>query len=221
MKRLPLLFRLSLLNTVLFLSACSTRGDWTLHQLYLDLEQTPPQLQETLTESYRGQELYREYDTTLWASALFRSRKYREFISTTLAEAQQLDKLGQQEFSLRQQQNYASRFEFLLFLYDGDNQKISFGERDSLWQVRLEDDDGDTIAPLTVRKLKPETRELVLLRRHLRDLDRWVEVYEVSFPKLNKAATGVSLGSNPLQLTLSSVEGRLTLQWPTPELFYQ
>jgi hypothetical protein len=188
--------------------------------MYQTVPETPLAWQQTIATSFQRGRLYLNYDTKLTADALFRSESYRQQLVDEIASARQLSPENTADFTLQQKQAFANRFEFLLFVYGGDNDKISIGERDSLWQIRMLDDDGDRIAPVEVRRIKRTNPEIELLKKHLRDVDRWVEVYEVVFPKLNKPAVGVPIGTTLPQLIISGVQGRVELSWPEPTLFY-
>ena len=111
-------------------------------------------------------------------------------------------------------------YKFLLIIYSGSNEKTDFGKKDSIWQARLYDDDGDKVVPTGIQKLKNTDKERVLLGSYLKELDRWVEVYNLSFPKLNKSTTGVKLGSAPFRLEIASIEGRLEFNWEDAKKFY-
>ena len=52
------------------------------------------------------------------------------------------------------------------------------------------------------------------------ELDRWVEGYKLSFPKINKPATGVNLGSEPFRLEMASIEGQIAFSWEDTAKFY-
>ena len=82
------------------------------------------------------------------------------------------------------------------------------------------DDDGDKVVPTRIQKLKDTNKESMLLGRYLKELDRWVEVYNLSFPKLNKPATGVKLGSETFRLEIAGIEGRLEFSWEDVKKFY-
>ena len=48
------------------------------------------------------------------------------------------------------------------------------------------------MVPARIQKLKMVDKERLLLGKYLKELDRWVEVYKLSFPKLNKPVIGQS-----------------------------
>jgi hypothetical protein len=200
--------------------SCSTTDNWTLHPLYKNVGQIPTRLTEVLEESYRKNLIYRNYDTKMIAAGLFRSENYREFLVDSLQSSYKIAKSEKSKISIEQKQQFANQFEFLLFVYPGSNQKTDFGERDSLWQARLYDDDGDRVIPTKIQKLQNNDRERVLLSSYLKDLDRWMEVYKISFPKLNKPATGVELGSKSIKLEISGLEGHIEFNWDDPKNFY-
>ena len=131
-----------------------------------------------------------------------------------------MDEAASLEISIEQKRQFANQFEFLLMIYSGSNEKTDFGKKDSLWQAKLYDDDGDKVVPIKIQKIKKTDEERVLLSNYLKDLDRWVEVYRISFPKLNKLATGVKLGSEPFKLEVAGLEGRLEFSWEDPKKFY-
>ena len=199
---------------------CSTTDYWALHPIYENLGETPPQLRQILSDSYRKNEIYRDYNTKMIAAGLFRSEDYRQFLNDSLKSSYQLDEAASLEISLEHKQQFANQFDFLLMIYSGSNKKIDFGKKDSLWQAQLYDDDGDKVVPMEIQKIKNTDQERLLLGRYLKDLDRWIEVFKISFPKLNKLTTGVKLGPKPFELKITSLEGRLEFRWEDPKKFY-
>ena len=199
---------------------CSTTDYWALHPIYEDLGETPPQLRQILSDSYRKNEIYRDYNTKMIAAGLFRSEDYRQFLNDSLKSSYQLDEAASLEISLEHKQQFANQFDFLLMIYSGSNKKIDFGKKDSLWQAQLYDDDGDKVVPMEIQKIKNTDQERLLLGRYLKDLDRWIEVFKISFPKLNKLTTGLKLGPKPFKLEITSLEGRLEFSWEDSKKFY-
>ena len=199
---------------------CSTTDYWALHPIYENLGETPPQLRQILSDSYRKNEIYRDYNTKMIAAGLFRSEDYRQFLIDSLKSSHQLDEATSLEISLEHKQQFANQFDFLLMIYSGSNKKTDFGKKDSLWQAQLYDDDGDKVVPMEIQKIKNTDQERILLGRYLKDLDRWIEVFKISFPKLNKLTTGVKLGPKPFKLKITSLEGRLEFSWEDSKKFY-
>ena len=199
---------------------CSTTDYWALHPIYENLRETPPQLQQILADSYRKNEIYQDYNTKIIAAGLFRGEDYRQFLIDSLKSSYRLDEAASLAISIEQKRQFANQFEFLLMIYSGSNEKTDFGKKDSLWQAKLYDDDGDKMVPNKIQKIKKTDQERVLLSNYLKDLDRWVEIYRISFPKLNKLATGVKLGSEPFKLEIAGLEGRLEFSWEDPKKFY-
>ncbi len=199
---------------------CSTTDNWAINPIYKHVEETPPQLQKILADTYRKDEIYRDYNTKMIAAGLFRSEEYRQFLTDSIQSSYHLDEVASLEMSLAQKQQFANQFEFLLMIYSGSNEKTDFGKKDSIWQARLYDDDGDKVVPVRIQKLKDTDKERMLLGRYLKELDRWVEVYNLSFPKLNKPATGVKLGSETFRLEIAGLEGRLEFSWEDVKKFY-
>ena len=199
---------------------CSTTDNWAIHPLYEHVEENSLQLQKILADTYRKDSIYRDYNTKMIAAGLFRSEEYRQFLIDSIQSSYQLDETASLEISLDQKQQFANQFEFLLIIYSGSNEKTDFGKKDSIWQARLYDDDGDKVVPTGIQKLKNTDKERVLLGSYLKELDRWVEVYNLSFPKLNKSTTGVKLGSAPFKLEIASIEGRLEFNWEDAKKFY-
>ena len=199
---------------------CSTTDNWAIHPLYEHVEENSLQLQKILADTYRKDSIYRDYNTKMIAAGLFRSEEYRQFLIDSIQSSYQLDETASLEISLDQKQQFANQFEFLLIIYSGSNEKTDFGKKDSIWQARLYDDDGDKVVPTGIQKLKDTDKEIMLLGRYLKELDRWVEVYNLSFPKLNKSTTGVKLGSAPFRLEIASIEGRLEFNWEDAKKFY-
>jgi len=148
---------------------CSTTDNWAINPIYENVEETPPQFQKILADTYRKDEIYRDYNTKMIAAGLFRSEEYRQFLTDSIQSAYHLEETASLEISLAQKQQFANQFEFLLMIYSGSNEKTDFGKKDSIWQARLYDDDGDKVVPTRIQKLKDTDKERMLLGRYLKE----------------------------------------------------
>ena len=87
---------------------CSTTDNWAIHPLYEHVEENSLQLQKILADTYRKDEIYRDYNTKMIAAGLFRSEEYRQFLIDSIQSSYQLDETASLEISLDQKQQFAN-----------------------------------------------------------------------------------------------------------------
>ncbi len=198
----------------------TTSRPYEFHPLYANIQFTDEAWKTLFREIYRRDHIYRDYRPLLIADAVFKNQAYRKRLVADLSQAHFWNDTQAQRVEQQQQEAFQNRFEFIVFLYNGTVESVKLDQADSAWKMYLKDDDGDVLQPLHVVKLKETHREVQYLKKYTHHLDRWVDVYRVSFPKLSKATLQEARGSENIQLVVSGLKGQAVLQWEDLTLFY-
>lgn len=176
---------------------------------------------EYFHETYRTGNLYVEFRPALVVDAIVEDSVYRELYVKMLEERYYLT--PQQTLSIKneQQERLQTSVEILVFLYEGSNQKIRLDRKNARWRILLKDDEGQLLEPASIKRIKKDNRILDYLDQYFYGMDRWSQVYRLSFPKLSKGILGQPVGEQPFELIITGVRGTVTLQWENHALFYQ
>ncbi len=213
-------FKILILLT-LVLTGCSTRfSDYDFYPIYRNVRFLDADTEELFSKVHRFGFLYQDYRPVLVADVIFKGADYRKLYANNIVEGYGLRQKQSDDILREQRKSYHNRFEFVLFLYNGSLDNIDLHKAKSQWKLYLQDDDGDELLPMEVRKLKHDAPEAIFLKKYMIELDRWVEVYLVSFPKLAKAVLQEESGTKDFQMTLTSLNGRILLEWKQSQLFY-
>jgi len=210
------------LSLALFLSGCSTaRERDEPSNIVGNLRFKNAETQERLESSFRSGSLYREFQTELVADVIFADMDFRTQYSQTLKDRFFYADSAFQEMMAAERDSYENRFQFYLFLNSGINSKpVRLHKGNSAWKVLLKDDDGQLLAPQQVISIKADSTVFRYFEETFFGLDRWTEVYLVSFPKMDKARLIKKPGDHPIQLVLTGLAGTITTSWEDGKVFY-
>ena len=98
-----------------------------------------------------------------------------------------------------------------MFFADRDWERLD--PKYGIWDVRLENDAGQWVRPLEVKKLDTDNP---LWRRMYPYLGRHDLFFELHFPKVLPDGTSLAEGSQQLHLVISGAPAQVKLTWPTP-----
>ena len=206
---------------LLLAGGCSTRfSDYEFHPIYRNVRFLDEQTETLFSKIHRFGFLYQDYRPVLVADVIFKGADYRKLYIEDMVKGYGLRQKQKDDMVREQRKAYHNRFDFILFLYNGSLNKIDLHKNKSQWKLYLQDDDGDEFLPMEVRKLKHDVPEAIFLKKYVIELDRWVEVYLVSFPKLAKSVLQEQSGEKDFKMTLTSLHGRILLTWKQAQLFY-
>lgn len=172
-------------------------------------------------QSYRSGNLYQDWRPVLVVDAIFKDEAYRRMFIDLVAERFYLDPAEVRELRREQQQAFDSHFEFLVLIYGGTNDPVRLTRADAQWRLFLRDDDGDLLRPESTTAIEEDSPTHLYLKAHFIGVDRWSEIYRVTFPKLEKSVVPAEIGTHPFQLIVSGVQGTVTMEWERPETFYR
>ncbi|OGG96839.1 MAG: hypothetical protein A2508_09990 [Candidatus Lambdaproteobacteria bacterium RIFOXYD12_FULL_49_8] len=210
-------FCLILLSLVL-LGCSSARNRDGQTNLISSWEAKDDKTQALLEGRFKSGNVYLDYDTVFVVDALFRDLSYRKAFLDEQSKAYFYPPVQAEAKWAREVEDYQNFYSFVVVIYTGDTEKPEFGEPSSHWQVFLGDDESDLLRPVNVKKLAKRDQEHIFLTKYFKPVDRWVELYRISFPKLNRE---VPLGDKPFSLIFSGLKGSARLEFSDRSLFYQ
>ena len=171
--------------------------------------------------TYRSGSLYQDYRTVLLVDGIAMDLEYRRGYVGMLRKMYLLSDADTEGMLRAEEADFDGTLSFLVFLYGGSNRPIPLGEPISPWKVLLQDDDGQSLIPLAVERLRPENPNTQYLSLYFYGLDRWSQAFKITFPKLDKTALRQPLGQHPFELIVTGIAGTVRLRWPDPRAFYR
>ncbi len=156
--------------------------------------------------------LYDRFETKLLMRAVFKSERFRTAWSHEYARR---NILPSETYALlrERQMDDAARFHEILFAaWAGDSKGGHFIGDDAPWTIRLVGDDGRTVSPLLVNRIKRPSTELLTLFPFITPHDR---IFVAKFPVLADDGTPlISEQSRALTLQVAGVLARGEMVWP-------
>jgi len=204
---------------LLFLVGCSTgKSRVAQSDMTQTWETTRADTFDRLMQSSKSGSIYLDWGTVLIVDAVYKDLHYRAGYLTELSDVYLYPSQRRLEIWQQSEEDYQNFYEFLLVIYAGGTKPPEFGRPSSRWQVYLYDDEGDMLRASKVSVLSPKDHEYIFLKKYLKEVDRWAQVYRVRFPKLDRLAPR---GSNSFSLLVTGIEGKTRLEWQDAGLFYQ
>ena len=156
--------------------------------------------------------LYDRFETKLLMRAVFKSQRFRTAWSHEYARR---NILPSETYALLRERETddAARFHEILFAaWAGDSKGGHFIGDDAPWTIRLVGDDGRTVSPLLINRIKRPSTELLTLFPFITPHDR---IFVAKFPVLADDGTPlISEQSRDLTLQVAGVLARGEMVWP-------
>lgn len=150
--------------------------------------------------------VYEDLETRLIVSTTYRSGAFRAHYVDEYARRYLLD-AAQREDMLSKSLKEAERYhEFVFAAYTSETRWNDFSRRQSIWRLRLYDDQGNAVEPLVVTKPKQDDP---LLRAFYPYFTLWSRFYVVKFPR-----EGLSPDAKTLKLQMTSALGAAEMTYP-------
>ncbi len=202
-------------------SSCSTRKTYQWHPLYTNLQFEDGTVIPIFERIHQNAFLYHNYRTILIVDAIFKDQSYRQHFSKEIANTYFFSPEQAKNLANQQTQHFQNQFEFIVFIYGGNNDPLEIDAPTAQWKIYLKDDDGDLLQPIRITKLDDGHQEIRFLQKYIKMPDRWVEKYLIAFPKLSKATIQETPGKSPFQFIITSLAGKSVLSWQDNRIFYQ
>lgn len=152
-----------------------------------------------------------EMDNVLTVTSTFQSWDFRQAYAARYRHDYRLTPQEGRTFLERSLQTSRAYHEFFVALYAQHPRWGEIADVDALWVVRLVDDTGNEIAPVTIDKIrKPSAMEL----SYFPYLTSYRKVFRITFPRATTSGEpSISPESEWFGLEFSGAQGHTTLKW--------
>lgn len=171
-----------------------------------------PPYDDILKAWTRGAKVYDGLDTTIYATATFKSSEFREAYISRYTDAIRADESLKKTLFDKEAGEHEKYNEFFMSVYTPVSEWNDLDKPNSVWKLYLEDGRGARLTPIYVRKVD---RDDALVKEFYPYLDAWSTAYVVRFPKYTETGTEPIPGkeTEALKLIIAGVPGEGELEW--------
>lgn len=151
-------------------------------------------------------------DARLYMYATYKAPQFRTAYINQYAKSYQLDDEYRQMLLAREKEASESFNEFFFTAYTPDESWNDFDLKNSVWQLYLEDDQGNRLTPLSITRVDSSEP---LVRQFFPYYDFWSAAYLIKFPKYTIAGQEPipNEKTKKLRLVVTGVIGKGELAW--------
>jgi len=149
------------------------------------------------------EKVYKDFETRLIVTATYRSEALRDSYVEEYARRYRLSEEEKEKMARREHDAGTTYQEFFIAAYTGNSRENDFNRRNSIWKLRLKDDKGNFVDPLTITRQKDDDP---VAHSFYPYFSEWSRAYLVKFPR-----AGLADDSKTITLTLSSATADATL----------
>ncbi|MBI5971028.1 MAG: hypothetical protein HY884_07735 [Deltaproteobacteria bacterium] len=171
-----------------------------------------PPYDDLLKAWTRSVKVYNGLDTTIYATATFKSPEFREAYITRYADGIKAAESLKMTLLEKETGEFEKYNEFFISVYTADDKWNDLEKPNSVWKLYLEDGRGARVTPVSVKKVD---RDDALVKEFFPYLDAWSTAYVARFPKYTETGAEPIPGNDTLALRLiiTGVFGDGTLEW--------
>ena len=150
--------------------------------------------------------LYDVFETKLLMRAVFKSRPFRTMWSYEIARRHQLPSEDYAQLRAREADDAARFHELLVAVWADDSLGGDFEGQDAAWSLRLVAEDGRTVAPLVLSRIKRPNTQILTMFPFITPHDR---VFVVKFPVLGSDGEPlVTDSTSTLRVRVAGIQAR-------------
>lgn len=160
----------------------------------------------------RHEKVIDHLESKLFVYATYKSLALREAYIDEYAKRykmydHQKDRLAKSEMEMDEKFN-----EFFIAVYTPEDRWNDFNTSESIWKIYLEDEKGDRVSPIEIKKVDVNSP---LIREFYPYLDLWSSGYVIRFPKYMAGGKESLPGkdANYFRLIITGVVGSAVLEW--------
>lgn len=171
-----------------------------------------PPYDDILKAWTRSVKVYNGLDTTIYATATFKSPEFREAYTIRYTDAVKAEDALKKTLFDKETGDYEKYNEFFMSVYTPAAEWNDLDKPNSVWKLYLEDGRGARLTPISVKAVD---REDALAKEFFPYLDAWSIAYVVRFPKYTETGTEPIPGKDTeaLKLVIAGVPGTGELEW--------
>ena len=160
----------------------------------------------------RSKKVIDNMDNKLFIYATYKSWPLREAYADEYAGRYLMYNYQKDRLKATEKESDERFNEFFVAVYTPDEQWNDFNAPESIWKIYLEDEKGDRVSPIEIKKVDVNSP---LIREFYPYLDLWSSGYIIRFPK------HIAVGKKPLpekdakyfKLIITGVVGSAALEW--------
>jgi hypothetical protein len=176
---------------------------------------------EAFQSTHRAGNLYQDFRPVMVVDAVPMDLRYRQLYLAMLKDRYLLPDAELAPLQAESDKEFDNRVELVVLVYGGSNVPVPLEKATSRWRVLLKDDDGQVLTPAKIEKVKEDSPIYQYVNLYFYGLDRWSQLYRISFPKLEKSLVGKAIGPDPMQLLVTGIGGTVVLSWRDTSIFYR
>ncbi len=171
-----------------------------------------PPYDDLLNAWTRSVKVYNGLDTTIYATATFKSPEFREAYITRYADAIKAEETMKNALLDREVGEYDKYNEFFISVYTPVSEWNDLDKANSVWKLYLEDGRGARLTPISIKTVD---RDNALVKEFFPYLDAWSIAYVVRFPKYTETGAEPIPGKDTqaLRLIIAGVPGEGAFEW--------
>ena len=158
---------------------------------------------DALARWTRSQKVYDHLETHLIVTATWRSGAFADAYADEYARRYVLNDSAREDVRKREESDAQSYDTFFFAAYTPTRDWNDFQKRDSIWRIRLYDDQGNAAEPLVINKVKDEDP---VLHAFFPYFSQWTHGYVVKFAK-----DGLNPNAKTMKLQITSAVGAAEL----------
>lgn len=158
----------------------------------------------------RGQKVYQGFESRLYLNATCKTLDFRKAYVERYSASYGLGPEHAGALMERESEQAAAYNEFFFTAYTPDASLNDFDDKGSVWQIYLEDAEGNRAKPISITAV--EGSEPVI-REFFPYYDLWSKAYLVKFPKFADSGPEIDPEKAAVKLIVTGVMGKGELEW--------
>lgn len=158
----------------------------------------------------KGDKVYEGLESRLYMNATYKTAEFRKAYIDRYAKSYELSPERAKALMERETEQALAYNEFFFTGFTPEESLNDFAEKDSVWQIYLEDAKGNRAKPLSISAV-PNSEPV--LREFFPYFDLWSKAYTIQFPKYADNGDEMSPEAGPVKLIVTGVMGKGEMTW--------
>lgn len=171
-----------------------------------------PEFEHVLDSVTRSARIYQGLDSILYVTATYKTMEFRQAYVDLYVKGYQAGEAYRTALQEREKEESEKYNEIFFTAYTPEARWNDFDRRDSVWRLYLEDDSGNRLIPVSVKKVDSGDP---LVRKFFPYFDPWSSGYVARFPKYSETGTVPIPGEKTryLKLIVTGILGNGEIEW--------
>lgn len=169
---------------------------------------------QALERSSRGFKAYEGFESRLYVNATYKSEDFRRAYIAKYSADYALGPERAQALLERELEQLEAYNEFFFTAYTPDEALNDFHKKDSVWQVYLEDGQGNKVRPVSISRIGNSE---AVMRDYFPYYDLWSRAYVARFPKYTENGQEIPGPAGVMKLSFTGAIAKGELTWQSPK----